>query len=320
MSLNVDPRHWHLRTEAGIPYKLLEGYPRGSFARDKGQVEEAYLIRASDLLAFVYESFPPLLLFGNFFRMQSNRRMPRVPSLVTRQVNFEPWPPDVPCDPWSNDSRAAAGTYTQFLKVTISYETADHDDEEEDEQQPETYLEISADTAGEFLVLPQRASSKWKPPEPGTPEYYAQGNPPSKGPENDDVNVPVTQLVPQTQWNVRWPRIARSFVRTLVKRGRSMIGNVNSKPMRILQDAPPETVLFLGFGFRQTYTWSAREADQQPVEFDFKFLEKQIRVGDAVFGHNHFYRPSKGTWEKLMRPNGQHVYTPSDLNDLFNRR
>ncbi|KKK71948.1 hypothetical protein LCGC14_2908800, partial [marine sediment metagenome] len=45
------------------------------------------------------------------------------------------------------------------------------------------------------------------------------------------------------------------FKETLLPKLRAKIGMVNSKVMPVLYDAPVETILFLGFGFRQQYPW-----------------------------------------------------------------
>ncbi|MCK5632679.1 hypothetical protein KAH94_02950, partial [bacterium] len=61
MSINVHPSNWRLRTTGGIRYKLLEGFPKGTFEAENGKITEQYVIQSSDLIPFVLESFAPMV-------------------------------------------------------------------------------------------------------------------------------------------------------------------------------------------------------------------------------------------------------------------
>ncbi|MEE9592521.1 MAG: hypothetical protein V3W28_02950, partial [Thermoplasmata archaeon] len=152
MSLNVPYTSWGLRTGGGIRYKLLEGSPKGSFGPEEATATEEYVIRAQDLLSFAIESFPvpfELAATGLFYPLR--RRFPGLASLVTKKVDWEPWEAGLPCDPFGFDSGAPAGTHGPFVKVTVEYGTMSENDEERDPDDPQTFLEISANASGEFL-------------------------------------------------------------------------------------------------------------------------------------------------------------------------
>jgi len=298
MSINISSSTWRLR--AGIiPYKLMEGFPKGGIEEEAGGVEEKYIIHSKNLQAFIALSFPlGINLDEENILLTPNRRYPGSNSFVTHRLSWEPFPSNLPADPYGIDLGAPTGTYTPFITVTISYVTGK---QKEDENDPLTLLEISADTAGEFLMYGLRGKAHWGKP----------GGDPVK-----EAQLPATKLIPETQWNVRWPKVNRSFLNTIIAAMRSRIGLVNSKPMTVLFNAPAETVLFAGFSYQEELTW--RDGiENTPATVDMKFLERHVKQGKEVVTHNHLFREEIGKFVKIFMPNGDPPFAKTDLNNLF---
>jgi hypothetical protein len=307
MSFNPDISTWTRQTVGGIRYRLMEGAPTGTITEDTATATETYIIRSIDLLPFALESFPlPTVLTqddGDTIYIRNKRRMPGFPFMASKQITFAAFLPGLPMDPFSADSDAADGTYADFLKVTITYQTAKA--EEEDPNDPETFLEISCRSAGEFLQIPQRGQSRWQTP---TGEVVR------------GVNTPVTKILPDIDWSVRWPMVPREVAQTLVTTMRSHLGHINSEEISLLSNAPEDTILFTGFAISEETMWTTQPVGP-PLKVDLEFLERHIEEGGTTKGHNYFYREDAaagaGKFQLLYLPDGNLVYESSDLNEIF---
>jgi hypothetical protein len=311
MSLNINTSEWRLST-GGIKYKLIDGYPRGGADEESGQIEEKIIIRSADLAAFYELSFPLGTVSGDLFLINPNRRYPGLSSHTTRTISWEPFIDSKPCDPYGIDPSAPAGTYGDFVVVTITYETGKQD---EDESDPETFLEISADTAGELVTVPVRGKSNFAS-EQDVAYAKAQGEE-IQGDPVKGAMVPVTKFMPETQWTIRWPRVTRSYLPTVISAMRERLGHVNDEAVTLLFNAPRGTVLFMGFSYQEEFTWRDGGLENTPASIEFKFLEKHHKQGGNVIGHNHFIQDDTGLFKELFLPNNQPVYPYADLNNLF---
>jgi len=298
MSVNEDPSTWRLIT-GDVPYKLINGFPTGTINEETGQVEEKYIIQASDLRAFIAISFPlGIALDQENIYLTPNRRYPGSVAFVTQSVRWESLDSSKPCDPYGADPGAPVGTYCPFLTLTITYVTGKKQDDENDAT---TLLEVSADASGEFLMYPIRGLAKWGA---------------ANGPAAQGAQLPASKLVPTTQWTVRWPRINRVFLPRIITAMRNRIGTVNNAAMPMFLNAAAETILFAGYSYREDYTW--REGwEDTPASIDLKFVEKRVVQGADVVGHNHFFREETGEFVKLFMPGGGLVYHSSNLNNIF---
>ena len=302
MSLNIDPSSWRLRTLGGIPYKLMEGYPKGSFDEENGAVTEQYIIEASNLADFVEESFSDTTVIpGIVWLYRPARSYPGLAYLVSKKLDFVPYPPGKPGDPYGIDVGTGFGeTYAQFLLVTIEYSSGKSDEGDQDA------VEIGATATGEFLMYPAK-NAKF---ESDSDEEGALSNP----------VLPLSKVIPSLEWSLKFRRIARSRMGTAVALARTMLGKVNSLPMPILMATTAETILFCGFSATTKWTWR----DKDPFfEMELKMLEKVVNEDGEIKGHNHFYNPNTGLWEKLERTDsegeglGTYVYNLANLNQMF---
>ncbi len=299
MSLNEDPSTWRLQTDGGIKYKLFEDHPRGSIESEDGRQTEQIIIQSVDWQAFLDESFPRMGTWGTEggsdaqYEFAKNRQYPGLTSLRTSRVDHEGFPPGLPSDPWQVDTDAPDGTYSEFLLLTIEY-------------MPMPFLQTSAVSGTDLLALPARGT--WE-------DAFGISW------DIEDLNIPLTQLVPEIEWTVRWSRVDSTYFPILLSKIRSMIGKSNTLPVATLRDAPAETVLFVGYNFKDIYGWRVEpngEASDPAVEVEMKFLEKRVVDGNGdTRGHNHIYRPDFGQFQLLLKPDGLPVYESADLNELF---
>jgi len=291
MSIYLNPSEWNLKTDGGIPYKLMNGYPTGSID-DEGSftTTEAYIMEASSLSAFITESFSPTVY-------TPTRHMPGQSYNYTRSISFEPFPEGLPGDPFgAHVGIHDENTFAQFVKVTIQYKQG----EEQDGADPSTFVEIAADASVEVLVTSSEAM-KW---ESGQPII--------------EVDLPIGHLCPMTEWTARWPRIPQTYINTIAARLRQYMGCINSTPMTKLYGAEAGTILFSGLSFQQAFIYGGGPAG---ASIEAKLLEKRLvkrtEAGTTVYGHNHYYNKKTGLYERIKKTDGSFIYPEANLNLLF---
>jgi hypothetical protein len=310
MSVNVPVSEWRLRTAGGIPYKLKT--TEGSFAIEDSGSSETYIIRASDLMNFVNESFPYTVSFGGYVVFARERGMPGFPRMYSKTVKYKSIT-DKPIDPFGTDPNAPDGTYEQFLEVTIDYGPSTVSDDDPDQDDPETFLEISSSASTNFLANTAGSiNTTWGP------EFGAAGT--AQATSAVDVDVPATVIETSIEWSFKWPTVPyQYFSDTLIARMRAALGKVNSGPTALFHNAPAETILFLGYSLGQSNTWRRNSGvTVPPLNIEFKFLEKGFKdVAGNLVTHNHFYRKGVG-WRRLY-VNGSAIFSQTNLDSIFRR-
>ena len=314
MSLNIDPSQWRLRTAGGIPYKLMEGYPRGKVG-DEVSIQEELVIRAEDLVAFCWESFSHIKFLADKITYNQGRQCPNLPGLFTVDVTFEPFEQGKPSDPFDSDSSADSGTYAQFMKIMIDYGPRKQGSPDGSNDDVKDFLEVTEDTEAEVIAVDPMSSAAqwqnfdiWNDPDTGK-TWDAGALLPLKSPD-----VQVSKIIVETGWNVQWKRVSATALPFLITRMRSCVGMVNSLAMPLLHDAEPGTILFKGHNSRIQYLWGGEE--QPPVTLTQKFTEKRVVEDGTAKGHNYMYRPETGKFE-LYLVNGNPIYNAVDLNTLW---
>jgi len=294
VSLNIDSSQWRLSTAGGIPYKLMDGYPTGSFDEENGQVTEKIIIEADNLNAFILESFSDSTLVpGLVWLFAPGRRYPGGVNLITRKLSFEPFPQGRPGDPWASDPNPPDGTYCDYVVLTVEYGTGKGQGDQEDDNS----IEVSCSAGGEFLVLP--------------PEGVL-----NDGVQNQNPTFPVTKTVPSLEWNARYSRVPRTNLSAVLTLARSLLGKVNSTAMPIFYCTAEETMLFVGLSLN--FKWMWRSA-QPYAQVDLKFQQKIVVVDGTHYGHNHFWHPGPpAKWVRVTQAGGtEDVYQKANLNQLF---
>ena len=323
-----DPSLWRMRTSGGLAVKYLG--IEGSFAPEKAQVTVKYLIRSSDVVSFMLEMFPNPIRIGEIEVPQSTP-LPGLPGLIANNVTFKQFDDGKPADPFGFDPSAPAGTYYPVIQVSVDYgqPKASQDPKADD---PKTFLEISGHATGDYLTTTV-PKGKWVP-KTKNPESLPETNVPNEGdiPFEElrlqkpgvekkvavkDPTIPIIIPVPQTEWTVKWSQIPFDyFQNVLIYRLRWGMGMVNSAAMPVLFAALPETILFAGYSYQQSYTWRDGKIGTPPVSVEMKFLEKRILWGGVLRTHNDFWRAGTG-WETLTLDGTRKVFESRDLNGLF---
>lgn len=306
MTVNtLDPSTWRLQTAGGIPYKLIEGFPTISGDAKKVSGAEQYIIRASDLEAFYLEAIPaPTTYLGSVY-WPDRRRMPGVNILVTKDLNFSPYIPGKPGDPFGTDGGATTDTYSGFYKVAINYETIENQsDEEQDPNEPSTFLEHSVAATAEFLSIP--------PEKTETTDDQAGQTGGSKEP-NADRKGAIIKLIPTIEHTLKWENcLAPNWERIV-----DYLGTINDRTFDLLIDANKHTVLFMGVNGQQSYVFDGVSQGVQPWSLDFRFSQRAIKEGGRRYGWNHVYSPKYGEWRQVYRANGALLYEDNNLEALF---
>lgn len=319
MSIYQDASTWRLQTDGGIPYKLVEGYPKGSYEDENAGVTEQYIIRMSDLPAFALESFPAITGASGNFTWQGKRPLPGMTGLLTGRVDWEPFEEGLPADPWGRDPNAPSGSYAQFARVTIDYGPSKQAGQ--DPNNPITFLEISADFAGEVKQI-------------STTKLEFDRSPNAPGEVVAEHIQDISKFCPLTEWTVRWPSVKDEYMWYIINASRELIGKVNSVAMPLFGGAttPAEvgSILYLGFSFHEQVSWRSTWGGLEThFETTMKFLEKTIiwhpggPLRPAVkYHHNHEWNPEggengNGGWEELKDDDGNPIYPLGNLNALF---
>jgi len=302
-SLLTDAATWRLTTAGGIKYKLMNGYPRGSydFEKNVAVAEEKIIILASTLASFIDEcySFPTIIYPAGIFMIRFPRLMPGTFNMVTKSLSWEGLDSSMPVDPFSADSAALANTYDNYVVVTIQYESAKMGQQERDPHDPQTFLEVSKSTTREFVMLPSKG-------------FWA-----SDGEVVKNINVPVTRLQPEKIWNVQWPTVDREFLEALEARSDTMTGKLNSVVMPLLYNAPAETVMYLGMDTSEVYQFVDGQILKPAAQVTMKFLQKSLQKDGKVLGHRHYFREETGEWDKLQLRGNKEIFETADLNTLW---
>lgn len=318
-----DSSQWRLHSNGGVvPLKMLD--QTGEFESEQGSVRYSALIPSNLLITFLQETFPPAIPYGNLMVPQSNP-LPGLPGLTARRVSFKRFDSSLPIDPFGFDPTASAGTYSPVIQVDVEYGL--NRIQQPNPSDPTTFLEISGDTTGDFFhTTAPRASwlkKKAATNDPGADAEPGAVNNPRLNPETvssepvKDPTVPILINAPQTEWTIKWNQIPFTYFRdVLIYRLRWCLGRVNSFNFPVLFYAEPETLLFAGYNYRQTYTWRSGQIGTPPVSLEMKFVEKRIVWDGVLKGHNDFWRPGVG-WQYIRMGNGLPVYESRDLNVIF---
>jgi len=273
-----------------------------------------YIIRASDLLAWITEVFPPPIIFGGILIRPSSINFPGFSALRAKRVAWKSLVDGLPIDPFGNDSAAPADTYCPFLEVTIEFGTTPANDQDSsDPTEPYTFLEVSSNTSVDILTTNVRGNLEWVETF-NLP--FGGGAVVAREPVTEvDVNSPLIEV--NTEWSVSWTQIPFAWYETVLHpRLRGLKGNVNAAVMPVFHNAPIESILFAGYSARNNHTWRGGYAGASPVTVDFVFVEKNFEDAAGVrVTHNHTYRPGVGY--RKLELNGDPLFKLGDLNSIF---
>lgn len=339
-----DPSLWRLLIGT-VPFKMME--VDGDFEPESANITMRGLIPADRLVEFAVGAFPPPIQVGNISVPQPFG-LPGLPAMVCRKMSFKSFVDGKPIDPFGFDSGASSDTYGKVIEVNLEFGASPI--QQPDPEDPNTFLEITGNSSGNFLHSPA-PNAKWKvkernptdppdgqapgvgtgftPPEPGVElgtasnendfvhSSSSQSTARNSRPVNSDPTTSVTIVAPQTEWTIKWKQIPYEvWVNKLVVRLRWLLGRVNSEKFPILFNALPETLLFVGFNYTQTYTWRDGLISAPPIDLEMKIIEKHVIWNGVIRGHNDFWRPGVG-WETLLIDGVRPSYEGRDFMVMF---
>ena len=314
-----DPAEWKLTSPGGVRHKLIRQW--GSFGREDASWNMEICIQSWDLMAFVAECFPTPFRMGAFVVYPRRFCPAGLPTLECKTVSAEEFTSGKPIDPFGAGislytAEEYNATYEPYLRLSLSFGPSPSNDQEPDQSNPFTWLEISAGESGEFLTADVNQSQvRWV-------DKNGNSEPPG---END---TPVSQGITEKrlEWTCKWPQIPFDFFQdVLVGRMRAVMGQVNDAAMELFGDAPIETIMFLGCQESYEYTWREGRSGTSPVQATLRFAEKNfvgrqkaiptINWQDVQVTHNHMWRPNHG-WQRML-VGGEPLYKSGDLNSIF---
>jgi len=299
-----DPSEWRLSTPwNNIPFRVVSR--QGVFSPEEASATERYIIPANRLLDFVLEGFPLPLQFGNSLIYPQPHTLPGLGTMRPMRIKWKAQVDGKPVDPFGSDPDAPDGTYGENVIVDVEFATSPENDEEQDPNDPFTFLEASINASGVFLAAPIGNTAKWVDPDSGDKVNIQQ------------MNIPYAVPEYMVEWSVKWPRIPFSFWSDeIMDRLRDKLGHVNDDSMSFFHDAPANTVLFLGFSANQSFTWRPGKSGQPPMNLSMSFQEKNFKDKDGVqVTHQHFYKPGIG-WRELLIDD-ENVYPSADLGGIW---
>jgi hypothetical protein len=326
MSSVEDYSSWRLATAGGIRYRFLKS--TGAYKYDTAQIKWQAVFRTVDLPALLAEVFPPPTIVNNI--AYPTRTSIPGGNLAASDLDYESLDDDKPLDSLQFDSTAPGGTYSDYIKVTITYDTLNAKSPNPDD--PRTFLEITSNTSADFIYVPPTGSKlqdeknsrgsndeeEGEVVEPGSNEVKgavtADGEPRSVRTPALSSNI----LVPTTEWSIVWRQIPEEiFRRVIIHRCRVLMGRVNSTSVPILYNAYPETLLFAGFNYKESYTWRDGTAESPPIDLTMKVIEKRVLWRGVTCGHNHVWEPGIG-WRRMLigTDSNESPYRLFDFNTL----
>ena len=312
-----------LTTAGGLKYKQMQGYPTVNLSEDGVTAQEQYLMKASDLLAFVAELSPlPYVDEEGRVQLFLRRSMPGNPALRTTDMSAAPHTGSKPGDPFNLDSGAPADTYDPHYVITLSYSNINDGKPDKDPKDPKTFLERSITSGGEFLSIgPQNTETGEAPLGSGqeTSQQQTDGstsNYPKGTPTNlqatADAGLAVVKFIPTSTLSFKWPTVPRppwtqmfqlmGTVNGRIKKAGGSTSRIQNQIHRdLFFNAEPETVLYTGFTAVQKFLWIGTSAVAQPWDVTLGFTVKRVDEEDEVFGWNHVWVPKEQKWKRLYR-------------------
>lgn len=333
-----------------VPFRMIS--MEGNAQVNKREVVINYLIPTSELEIVLDHLVPPVTSlkrnlciipqFNNASIPGHERSSEATETLKAVDVKWKAHIPDKPVDPYRTDldwlsrtpypqdspyryfapSELLRETYGHVVEIRVTYDNTVKKVEADD---PWTWLDIRADASALYLAMSGKKAA-WRYPTAQTPE------------DNPNLqNLPITKIVPCTEWSVRWKHIPEEDFHEIMKPMLDeAVGKVNSVPFSkiikgqenaedITGDGYKWNVLFAGYSVEEEgeVVWGEVLQKYNPLTVEMKFLEKTIKepvsAGGSlseVIGHNHFFNDVAGEWQKLY-VNGELVYKEYDFNNLF---
>ena len=304
---------WRLTTPtAEVPFRVISR--SGAFSYEDASCTEEYVIPADRLLDLVEEAFPGVIYVNGIFFYPRQPSIGGLNTLVPQKLRWEAFITGIPVDPFDSESWVRPGaegdpnSYQEYVRVWIDYGPRPENDQEQDPEDPMTFLEISLNASGSFLFCPMVNSAD----PAAVPAQWVEDGVPVK-----EASIPNTLTETEIEWSLRWPRIPYQYwVNTLQPKMRAALGKVNSAPVVLMNNAPADTVLLVGWAVSNQFTWRQGMAGSSPVNLSMKLIERNFQSSEGVqVTHQKTYRPGFGY--RTLMVNGQNLFGTYNMNLLW---
>lgn len=296
-----------LTTPKGIPYKLLNGYPKFGGELDTLTGEEEVIVAAAELEDFLLECIPRdnHLTSPTFSSITLPKKMPGAAALSCVKFEVSAVDETRPIDPFNADPATVPGlspdTYGEAIKVHLWYATIARS----------FVRDITVGIGAEYLHIPPNKLFVSQIPEstaagriaidpftgvltiaPIQPDVF-------DAIKNQDALIGTYKLIPTAEWNYKLQPIG--FPTAMWSNLYANLGKLNNRSSpNLCENAPVDTVLFAGITGQRVYSNYLYNAASSWL-FEFKFSQRIISDQDFVYTWNHAYSPSQGKWTKPVR-------------------
>jgi hypothetical protein len=334
-----------------IPIKPVEGYPTLTWTDDESfevVATEKYLIKSVDVLAFVREAIAGedheiLSYRTRALRKQLGTNVGFEIPLFAKRLHFEPQDVGLPGDPFGGDTRSniADITYCQNYYVTIDYSmTYEPGDEIPTGDDPSEFVDHTMSGGGQAItVSPDKVTMVKKDTVAGELMPDANGkitNPDTDPETKKNLLQPIVMLVPTVEHNIRYPAMSSPDWQFLLY----SLGKINASRLSGFEDstlnqAEPETLLFMGFGAGPEPSIVVKNdgTSERIVKWriDLRVTQRYIEDGydvgiqvdsnskPKIRGWNHVFHPDKQAWRVALRSVGNDEYLPLYQQTDFDR-
>ena len=304
---------WRLTTPlAEVPFRVISR--SGWFSYEDGECTEEYVIPADRLISLVEEAFPGAVSINGKFYYPQSPTIGGLNTLIPKKVRWEAFIPGIPVDPFDSESWVRQGaegdpnSYQEYIRVWIDYGTRPENDQEQDPENPMTFLEISLNASGMMRSCPQVNS----PDAAAVPAQWVEDGDPVT-----EALIPHSIAETEIEWSLRWPRIPYGFwVNTLQPKMRAALGKVNSNAVTLLNNAPADTILLVGWSVSTQFTWRQGSTGANPINLSMKLIERNFQdSGGVQVTHQKTFRPGFGY--RTLTVNGNNLFATTNMNLLW---
>ena len=266
-----------------MSYDELSGSPKESLNESSGSTaERKFLVPFDSRLTFA-QSF-----VGTTY--------PNFPQSRIVAIDIQPWTEDlVPSGTITDPSLTTADYGTQPCLVTVKY-GPDFTKKSwptgftKPSARGGTELRFQIRGAGQFMTIPS-AGLKWS------------DDPTAIVP----ADVQSTVLVPTAAFQLQWDFVDDPPI----SRFETMIGQVNSDTFL---GQPPDTILFNSYDISESFR--AAPLNPHTNRVVISLVSRKIKDGASTHGWNHYYREEPAGWAKLLKSNGDPMYTSTAMSGM----
>jgi len=292
-------------TPDGWFYFEVGGSPTYQLTKDSASASDTWMVPWANAHAYA-KTLIPLREISGQFSLAATRAVHRYDnSLRAETVDVTPFYGEEPGITGNSPA-------SYWATVKVSYKVPDRSDpEDEDPDDPETFLTHKLTIGAEMMTVPSRKAEISEPGSPGETPVSEGGWMPDAEFEAKkkmtDEDSPITLLLPTAEHQFSWKRVLSPPFGAIY----GAIGKLNNSPF---MGCAAETLMFLGVDAQREFT----SGGQEPWTLDYRFSHRCAQPVGAPnpLTWNHFYVPKKDGWDKL-KFKGEFAYKTTNFSGLF---